>query len=534
MKQINMFITFLIACAIITHTVCASEVFVSNTDNLQMKLDNATAGDIIYVEGTHPAVDVKTQDIVIVSDNADVAGFMIWEPNVTIKGFRTEYISISDMMSECDIVNNIVEDSGISVNIGSGMNIIRNNTIFDCHKGIYIIEGYNNTVENNVIYNCSNGIAVVMSNSDTIKGNTIRDNEYGINLLSEDSNIFITDNNIINNSNGIRLGQFTSYNYIYNNYFYNVNNVVIEENDMGNTWNTTKTSGTNIIGSGCIQGNYWGREDGNGFSQITNDTNGDCIAELPYIIDENNIDYGVLTDRHSAVNNTTETIPEVIEDDSSSSGSSGGSSHSSGGSVGGSPEPAKNVASKSVVKTRITHADKNVVKFSSTNITGISFDITRSYGKQPVIVEELKNKSTLTTGRVPSNNIIEYFNIWISSNSMINKQNLKNATIEFKLPNSVSDNKTISVYRYDNDTWKSVTFGKMNSDKDYTYYKIKTEEYGQFAICANDVVTIKPASTNKIVNNTTSIINDTTTDSKKERIEFWKMVTKKIREWFSR
>jgi hypothetical protein len=39
------------------------------------------------------------------------------------------------------------------------------------------------------------------------------------------------------------------------------------KNGEGNSYNTTKTAGTNILGGPYIAGNFWGRPDGTGFSK---------------------------------------------------------------------------------------------------------------------------------------------------------------------------------------------------------------------------------------------------------------------------
>jgi PKD repeat protein/nitrous oxidase accessory protein NosD len=57
-----------------------------------------------------------------------------------------------------------------------------------------------------------------------------------------------------------------------------------------NTWNVTKTSGTNIAGGPFLGGNYWAKPNGTGWSQVTPDR-GDGFCNAPFIINADNTDY---------------------------------------------------------------------------------------------------------------------------------------------------------------------------------------------------------------------------------------------------
>ena len=91
----------------------------------------------------------------------------------------------------------------------------------------------------------------------------------------------ISSNNLTNNYYGIYLHSSNN-NTICNNYFNNTNNAY---DDGTNTWNTTNTTGRNIIGGLYLGGNYWSDYTGN-------DTNGDDFGDTPYnITGDSNKDY---------------------------------------------------------------------------------------------------------------------------------------------------------------------------------------------------------------------------------------------------
>jgi len=51
-----------------------------------------------------------------------------------------------------------------------------------------------------------------------------------------------------------------------------------------NTWNTTKTTGENIIGGPHLGGNYWSTPNGTGFSDTCVDDGGDGLCDDPYVL----------------------------------------------------------------------------------------------------------------------------------------------------------------------------------------------------------------------------------------------------------
>ncbi|MDH7510897.1 MAG: NosD domain-containing protein [Methanolinea sp.] len=176
----------------------------------------------------------------------------------------------------------------------SNYNVISGNTVKDCGtRGIYLYDQcVDNAVSNNVIQNSTtHGIVIrEKSNDNLINGNKIDKNgEDGLILNAADQNV-IFDNLVRENAvAGIWVGVNAKNNVIFNNYFYNVNNTMFVTTNA-NTWNLTRGEVKSITGGKFSGGNSWGQPNGQGFSQITPDSNKDGICDSPYTLAANNID----------------------------------------------------------------------------------------------------------------------------------------------------------------------------------------------------------------------------------------------------
>ncbi len=311
-----------------TLTVCLSGCEYSS---IQKAINAASNGDTIkvhngtYNEKVNVSKQVTLRGIGMPEVNSMESGNAI---TLSANGVRLKNFMIT---SDDILYYDQPPESGIYVN--SNDNIIKNNTVSNYHRGIYLKSSSNNTLRGNNVSNNEIGIFLISSrNNILIRNNVLNNAYYGIYLSSSRNNILIR-NNVLNNDIGIYLWYLNSNNNIYNNFFNNIKNIDIREassyrkmlgiasnnsengllleysarnnrsynnfsqknnliyNFISNYWNITKTSGKNIIGGPYLGGNFWALPNGTGFSQTCKDTNNDGICDAQYILDSKNIDY---------------------------------------------------------------------------------------------------------------------------------------------------------------------------------------------------------------------------------------------------
>ncbi|MFH7859608.1 MAG: NosD domain-containing protein, partial [Candidatus Aenigmatarchaeota archaeon] len=160
--------------------------------------------------------------------------------------------------------------------------------------GILLVNTTNSKILNNIANSNYDGIFLYSSSNNTLTNNIANSNSWaGINLYSSSNNTLINNTLTNNITNFIVYGIYlysSSNNNIYNNFFKNTNNFYFQ-GTASNTWNTTKTLGTNIVGGNYLGGNFWAKPDGTGFSETCDDTNYDGICDSSYTLTTNNIDY---------------------------------------------------------------------------------------------------------------------------------------------------------------------------------------------------------------------------------------------------
>jgi|GEM_PF-2454675 len=175
----------------------------------------------------------------------------------------------------------------------SDYNEISSNTIKDNMYGIYLYAGSeNNIISNNILQNNSmDGLYLNDdANDNLVYGNTIKQNAgTGLTLNGVDDNVIFGNYVRENKIQGVNIAGNAKDNVIFNNYFYNTNNTKFVTTSA-NTWNLTYGNVKSITGGKYSGGNSWGQPNGQGFSQVTPDSNGDGICDSAYAMATNNID----------------------------------------------------------------------------------------------------------------------------------------------------------------------------------------------------------------------------------------------------
>ena len=182
--------------------------------------------------------------------------------------------------------------NGIMLNTGAEGSVITGCTAESNADGISVSYGPNVEITGcTARSNSGDGIYLFASNSARVTGVISEGNlKSGIALLGSTSNrisgFWVTNCQIKSNGKAGIYMERAEQNAVYNNRFENSVNVLFGGAEVGaNTWNTAKTTGSNIIGGQNLGGNWW-----SGFSETAQDTNWDGLSEQAYSINYNNAD----------------------------------------------------------------------------------------------------------------------------------------------------------------------------------------------------------------------------------------------------
>jgi len=277
---------------------------VSNTlvvpdDYLQIQeaINAANEGDTILVKkGYYVENPVINKSVSLVGEDRDAtvidvtAGLKVESDNVTVTGLTIfdGYEGISVGANFCTISGNKIADAqngivlhsgennrvseNIFVSIGLGAaivlwysdnNLLNNNYVGSCTEGIQVRSGSSfNMVKENIVTNCKNvairllgsgsGRIWYYPNSNTIMRNEISNSECGITIYGSNNNI-ISNNNFVNNT----------YQFSANEEYFII-------------WGGS-------VSVNSIERNFWS-------SYIGKDANGNGVGDVPYVLDENNVD----------------------------------------------------------------------------------------------------------------------------------------------------------------------------------------------------------------------------------------------------
>jgi PGF-pre-PGF domain-containing protein len=145
---------------------------------------------------------------------------------------------------------------------------------------------------------------------------------------------------------------------------------------------------------------------------------------------------------------------------------------------------------KHVESTEVNIDNSQTVNVSFTDnsvVNNIYFESTKNSGKTKIVVEDLKDESTLTE-KPPEGNVYKSFNIWIDNADVNN--NIENAAVDFKVEKSWLkanglDESSIVLNMYENGKWVEVPITITEQDSTYVYFTAEVSEYSTFAITSN-------------------------------------------------
>ena len=445
--------------------------------------------------------------------------------NITIRGsdsiknngiltFRTDNTNLSNVNSSdnyhgfyfysstnnalTNITANSNSQRGFYIRSGSNNNTLINITAnSNSQYGLLLSSSSNNTLTSiTANSNTQDGIFLGSSSNNTLTSITANSNtQNGIYLYNSNSNI-INNSHIKNNTQyGIYFSSSNN-NTIYNNIFNNTLNYYNASAGLTNYFNTTKTSGANIIGGSWRGGNYWGYPNGTGFSDTCTDSDSDGICDSSYGVDGENYDYLPLvycreswsctawstcsggtqtrtcTDANSC--GTTNDRPALSQTCTTTGGGGGG------GIVAGQPTETYSwdiIEPDNPAEMEITNQEIDITKITidvSEIVTDASIKITKV---------DVVPQSDIKIGA--SGDTYQSFQI---DTTNLNDTNIEFVTIEFKINKTWVDEQgtidDINLYRKQDtaNQWDELNTTFVNSDSDYYYFSTVSPGFSVFTV----------------------------------------------------
>jgi parallel beta-helix repeat protein len=247
-----------------------------NTDH-GVFLDRARSSNITGndVTGSTYGVSVSDTDDSIIAGNTAGAG-------------EYAFVTYGSSTGNTFLGNHATTSSAGFALLGVSGNFLSGNTAEDNDAGFYLSGAARTNLTGNNASGNDWGVLLDAAGSNTVLGNTLDNNTFGAGLTSGSSgNIFQKNRFTSSGYAGLYLDS-SSGNTFADNAFVNVYNIHAKDSP-GNTWNQTRSAGTNIIGGTVLGGNFYGAPDGFGFSEVT--ASDGTIASVPYEIGPGNTDY---------------------------------------------------------------------------------------------------------------------------------------------------------------------------------------------------------------------------------------------------
>ncbi len=236
----------------------------------QNSFDKNTFEDIIYLGGDNNLFVNNTV-------SSCLSAFDII--SLSIMGNTLQCMSLTNSTSG-DILSNVFNGTaGELAKVVSSTNVSINNNLFTRPSG------------------AGAALTLVNSSNSYITANTFMPVFAAAIRFNSSNQIVITHNKVI--SGGIPFWSTNSFQNTFVNNLFNTSNSTVFFSNLGNQtnlWNQPSTLQTNIVGAPQMGGNYYAQFDGQGYSEMCDNFDGDSFCDQPFALAPNNTDQLPLVD----------------------------------------------------------------------------------------------------------------------------------------------------------------------------------------------------------------------------------------------